>query len=106
MRAGLLRHRIEIQSPIPGQDSYGGYDETTWTYVATVWAAIEPLKGKEYWDAQQVNAESDIRVRIRYRPGISPENRILAGSRVLNIQSVIQPLEGGREIQLLCREAV
>ncbi len=78
MRAGDLRHRVTIQQLTTTRDAEGVTTET-WTNVATVWAAVEPLQGREYFQAQAVNAEVTTRVRIRYRAGIVPTMRILFG---------------------------
>lgn len=105
MRAGDLHHRVTIQQPVESQNSYGE-PIATWQDVATVWAAIEPLQGRERFDAQQVVAQVDTRIRIRYRPGITPKMRVLFGTRVFDIQAVVEPETRRRELQLLCRERV
>jgi len=105
MRAGWLRHRVTIQKKTTSQDSYGAEQET-WTNVATVWAGIEPLRGREYIDAQNATAEVTHRVRIRYQSGITPRMRVSFGSRTFEIVSVINVLERNRELELMCREVV
>jgi len=103
MKAGSLRHRVIIQQLATGQDSAGAITET-WSDFATVFAAVEPLSGREYWQAQQVAAETSIRVRVRYLAGIVPTMRVLYGSRILQILSIVDPEERHREIQFMCRE--
>lgn len=105
MRAGELRHRVTLQSVTVARDAVGGTTET-WTDQATVWAAIEPLRGREYWDAAQVAAEATYRVRMRYRAGVSPEMRLTYQGRTLEIESVTSPDERRRELELICREVV
>jgi len=56
---------VVLQSPNPTQDSYG-QEVTGWSTVATVWAAVEPINGREYLAAQQLNAETKVRIRLRY----------------------------------------
>lgn len=53
MNAGQLRHRVTIQQLTKVEDEGGGYAEV-WTDVATVWAAIKPMRGNERYEAQQV----------------------------------------------------
>ncbi|TGE33172.1 phage head closure protein [Desulfosporosinus sp. Sb-LF] len=36
-------------------------------FLSGIWASIEPLSGREYYAAQQVNAEITHRIKIRYR---------------------------------------
>lgn len=74
--------------------------------LAEVWASVEPLSGREYFLARQVNAEATVRVRIRYRAGITPRMRVKYGSRSLEIVSVIDPGERHEELHLMCKELV
>jgi len=102
---GKLRHRITLQEIIKTDDGYGGIVET-WKDIATVWAAIEPLKGTERYQAQQVQSELTHKVTIRYRAGIKPQMRILYGNRVFDIEAVIDVDERHRWLELLCSEVV
>lgn len=103
MQAGRLRQRVRIQEPVDAQNGLGEMIRA-WSTVATVWAAVEPLRGREFFDAEQVQAEISHRVRLRYRPGVDATMRVLFGSRVFQIQSVIDVDERRRELQLMCRE--
>lgn len=103
--AKRLRERITIQQPARVADAHGQMVET-WTTFATVWAAIEPLQGREFFSAQQENAETKTRIRIRYREGVMPDMRVVYDSRYYNIRSVINPREHDREMQLMCTEGV
>lgn len=105
MKAGELRHRVRIQQLVTGRDDTGGFSET-WADVATVWAAIEPIRGREYFEAQQVNAEVSHRIKCRYRSGILPVMRAVFGVRIFRIEAVINVDERNRELQLMCIEAV
>jgi len=110
MKAGKLRHRIELQSNAPTQDSYGE-PIASWTTDDTVWASIEPLSGRELLRAQEVHAEVTTRIRVRY-PGalgastLTADDRIKHGARIFEIAAVINPDERDRELELLCVEAV
>ena len=100
MRAGRLRHRVNLQQQTQVQDQYGGFT-TTWTTVDTVWGAIEALRGKEFFEVGQTNSEVTARVVIRYSDdwaGIDNTWRIQdAHSGVkYDIESVIQPEERSR----------
>lgn len=108
MKAGRLRHRVELQSATETADSYGE-PTFTWSTYAHRWASVEPLQGRELFTAQQVNPEVNIRVRLRHDEvlaDLTPKHRLVFGSRTLEIDSVIRPDERGREVQLLCKEAV
>lgn len=106
MRAGWLRHRVTIQEQAPEQDAYGER-RSTWIDSATVWASVEPLRGREYLEARQEQAEISHRVAMRFRPGLSPAMRLkLDSGRVLVIESVVNPLERRERLELMCRELV
>lgn len=53
MNIGKLRHRITLQRQINAQNDYGAV-VTTWQGIATVWAEIKPISGREYFEASQV----------------------------------------------------
>lgn len=106
MRAGWLRHRVEVLEKVAGRDSFGA-EVTAWATVATVWASVEPLRGREYIEAKQGQVEVSHRVVMRHWLDVGPEMRLrLEGGRVLEIESVINPLERNERLELMCREAV
>lgn len=102
MQAGKLRHRITIQNATETNTS--GSLSQSWGTYATVWSAVEPLSGREYFQSQQVTAEVTTRFRIRYRSGVTPLMRISWDSRTFEIQSVIRDATNNREMVLMCRE--
>ncbi|MFZ5816298.1 MAG: phage head closure protein [Bacillota bacterium] len=103
--AGKLRHRVTLQDNQAPRDSYGA-EADNWVDVATVWASVEPLRGREFFAAQQVNSEVSARVRIRYRAGVNSAMRVRFGDRIFDIISVIDPEERHQELQLMVREVV
>lgn len=105
MQSGLLRQQVKIQSRIDGIDAAGDA-MVSWLDVATIWADVQPLRGLERMNAQQVGAAAiDHRITTRYRPGLTPKHRILYGTRVFDIESVINVNERNEMIELLCKEA-
>lgn len=105
MRAGELRNRVTIQQATETQSDSGAVGQT-WANVATVWASYKELSGREWFAAQQVNAEVSGEFGIRYRAGIVPKMRILFGTRVFNIEAVMDPASRRRELQLLVSEVI
>ncbi len=105
MRAGNLRNKVIIQQATEAQDTFGEPD-VSWSTFATVWASIEPLRGDEYFTAQQTGASISHRVRMRYLDGVLPKMRILWGERVLEITSVLNVYERNRNMELMCFEVV
>lgn len=78
--------------------------------LATIWGQIRPLTGREFFAAQQIQADVTTEIRIRYRTGIDSTIRILhrPSSRVgqEDAYDVVAALEddasGIRELKLMC----
>ena len=75
LSAGRLRDRVTIQTKSITRDAYGA-EVVTWAALATVWASVESLSGREYMAAQQINAERVQRVVIRDRDDVMPHMRV------------------------------
>lgn len=103
MMAGKLPHLLTIQEPVNTQNDYGEIIQT-WQKFAQVNGGIEPASGREFWRASQSVADATHGVKIRYFPGVTPAMRILFGSRVLNIISVLNDGEQDAELHILCKE--
>lgn len=104
MNPGRLRHRVTLQEYKEVVDQYGTPIDQGWQDVATVWASVEPIQGREYVLLQNTQAEVTTRIRIRYRAGVKPAMRLLYGARVFDIQAVIDFEERHIELQLMCKE--
>lgn len=102
MQSGTLRHRIAIQTNTPTQDSYGE-PVTSWATVATVWAAVEMLSGRELFVAQQAQSEATVRFRIRRRD-VDARQRVSWDGRTFGVESVIHDPTNRRETLLMCKE--
>lgn len=105
MRAGGLRKRVMIQKPVPGTPDGLNEPPFTWTDELKIWVGILPQSSREFYRSQQVNAEVTHLVSTRYRTGLDATKRlVLEGSRVLDIVSVVDVDERGREMLLTCVE--
>lgn len=105
MKIGDLRHRITLQKLEMVQDSYGQPTET-WTDVATVWAAVNPISGREFFQAETINSEITHKILIRHRAGIEPSMRVKFKDRIFTILSVINFQEKNEALQLMCKELI
>lgn len=105
VRAGQLRERVTIQEQVAHRSSSGA-EVIAWSDMATVWASVEPVSGNERWIAglDQRLAERTVRIRLRYRTGVTEKMRVVFGERVFDIQQVIHPWTRRRELYLICRE--
>ncbi len=100
------RHKIVLLMP-SGATLVDGVEVTNYVTAAEMFAAIEPLSGRELFQAQAVNPELSHRVKIRYHAGIVSSMRIRYGSRIFEIVS--PPIDTGerhRELVLMCKEMI
>jgi SPP1 family predicted phage head-tail adaptor len=104
VRAGQLRHRVTLQSPVVSTNSLGEEIIASWADEATVPASIEPLSVREYFAAHQLAMATSHLVRLRARPEVKPKWRVLFGTRTFDVEGIRHVDERGIETQLLCRE--
>ena len=81
-------------------------EDEEWEDIATTWASINPISGKEYYSAETINSDLTHKIRLRYRRGITPDMRILYNGRIFYIVSVINEYEKNTMLQLMCRELI
>lgn len=104
IRAGRLNRRVTIQRRDSGEDS-AGQPVDTWSDIATRWAAIQDLNGREYFAASGEQSEVSTKIRLRYEPlfsDVTPEDRATWNGNIYNIKSVINPNAENRELILMC----
>lgn len=119
MEAGELRQVIYIQSLPTTQGQFGdvpgwqeGRDAGAWannppsTTCAWDRASITPISGAERAAGGAVQADTTHKVKMYYRDGISPKNRVKFGTRLFIIQAVINVEERNVELNLMCKELV
>jgi len=113
MQAGRLRHRGRIQHKPQAQDEWGEpieLWEDRWTGVPM---DIEALSGDELWTAQQVQANVNTKIMLRYRRGVTSLMRVVHQTReqlavspqemtIYDIAAVLPDRTGRRELTLLC----
>jgi len=106
MKIGKLQHRIEIQENIFGEPDEHGNPAESWTTLATVWADVMPLSGRELLLAQQVHATTTHQIRIRWRDNVKALQRVKFGTRAFDINAIINDREEDRMLLLTCTERV
>lgn len=103
MRSGLLRHSITVQQPVETQDATGAV-VATWATYAALRAAYEPQSGRESFSEDHPQAFGLVRFRTRWVTGITPKMRVLYGTRVFNILSVVDVGGRGKQLHLMTEE--
>jgi SPP1 family predicted phage head-tail adaptor len=104
MRAGRLSQRITFQRKTESLDAYRE-DVGSWTNIATVYAAVEPISGKEFFAALQVQSDITTRIVCRYSSdvyGITTKDRISHGSDIYDINEILNPGSRNKELQFMC----
>ena len=87
MNPGILRSRIIIEEKAIADNGFGGHTET-WSTLATVWAKVEHLSGRELQLAQLVGPDIFYEITIRYRSDVTTNHRINYSGRYFNIRDV------------------
>jgi len=102
LRAGLLDRRVVLERRVDVVDA-SGQAVSQFVAVATVWARVEPLGGREGFGQQQWVATGDVRFTIRWRGDVTPLHRVLHDGRVFDVMTVAE--EGRREALLVVGRA-
>lgn len=98
--ADRLRHRVIVQRGTEVEKPKGGY-ETTWAPVATLFAEVTGLNGRESVMDKVLQGISVYRIVIRWRGDLEESDQLHSAGpcfrgRPVNIRSVVDP-DGRRE---------
>lgn len=104
MLIGKLRHRVEVQTPTETLDALGQASRT-WATTTTRYASILPLTGRELERARQISPDVTHKLTLR-NVSITTRDRLLFGTRVFNVQSVLTPEERNLTTEVLAIEKV
>lgn len=86
MSAGKLDQLIQLQRPV--DENTGGNLDLTYDDVGDpVWAEVISQRGSEAFEAARVNARETVRVRVRFRPDIDVDWRIVWDEQAYSIKS-------------------
>ena len=110
LRAGQLNRRVTLQRPSNAQDSFGAV-QSTWIDVATVWADIQPLSGRELENARRMASEISHQITLRYQTLFTDTRAVAAyraryKGRVFNLHAALNEDEANVLITLLASEGV
>jgi len=102
MKSGALDQRIVIERLVEGYDELG-QPINTWLPIVQTWAHVQPLTGRDFIAAQAAMSEVKLKIIMRYRPGITPADRVSHGGQVYGIEAVLDVHSSRRELQLMCK---
>lgn len=101
MQAGKLRHRIQLQLQVLGQDPETGASVLVWQDWPApgkkLFASIEPLSARDFIAAQAAQSEITARIVIRYRDGVLSTMRALYRGKIYSIHAPLPDPVSGRE---------
>ena len=81
---GSLNRRLVLEAPVETADGLGGVTRS-YTAVATLWAAVEPVAVRHDVVADAAGATVTHRIVIRYSPDITTRHRFRDGAVVYRI---------------------
>lgn len=96
-----LNRRITIQATTETRDSYGGVS-AVWSTVATVWASVLPVSGREFFASEASQAEVNYKIVIRRLTSVLPSMRIVYDGHQYNIRAVLPDQTPSRHMVLMC----
>ena len=111
MKAGRLRTIVSLEQRVETTQNEFGEIEPTWSRMYYRHATVAPLSGREYIQAQAVNAEVTHQVTLRadtetleltpkWRIGIEGTDRVFVVLAVRNIN------ERSRELVVMAKEVI
>ena len=102
MKAGQLDQRVTVERFTATTDELGQPIEA-WAPLFTCWAAVEPLTGREYLAAQAAVSEVTARIRMRFRPWMTAQDRVIHNGTTYGIESLVDVRSDHRELVLMCK---
>lgn len=89
MKSGKLDRRVTIKSRVETQNSFGEA-VISYTNLATVWAEVNPLSGREVFSAAQTYPQDSLKVKIRHRTDVDEKCQIIIDSVEYNIAYIAE----------------
>ena len=103
MNAGALDQRIVIERRTGATNDWGEPLPDSWLPIVQTWAHVQPLTGRDFIAAQAAMSEVKLKIIMRYRPGITPADRVSHNGQVHAIEAVIDVHSSRRELHLMCK---
>ncbi len=101
MRAGRLRHRIDIEQRADVRNTDGELTPGWVTWAANVPAGFEAPTAMEKLAAAQLRHAVSMNIRLRYRQGVQPTMRVRHGTTIYSIEGITTDTKSGRHELIL-----
>jgi SPP1 family predicted phage head-tail adaptor len=95
-----------VQERVDDVSSVDGSVTPTWVTVASVYARVEPMSGREFRAAQATQGETLTTFTLRHVAGLTVKHRLLFDGRVYNIRAVLAQDERGAVMRVVAAEGV
>lgn len=104
----IFDQRVTFQRKIeaPQDANSGALPPNDWTHVATCWACINATKSNERYLAEQIEAQNDYTVIIRWRDDIDANMRIVWKGQNWDIRNIPDQQRRGRLLYLTVQEGI
>lgn len=103
MDIGRLHERITFYVPKEIKNNLN-QSTTTLQELKTVWASVEPTKGREYQEAQKLRPELTYKIFTRHFEFVNQDTVIKHKDRYFNIISVANVNSENKMLEIYCTE--
>lgn len=90
MRVGRMDRRITLRHRVVASADSVGHSAESFTAYATVWAELIEVSGREYFAAQQTQAETTKRFAIHHRTDVLETDRLTFEGNDFDITSITE----------------
>lgn len=106
MRAGLLRHRVTIQSKAETASDHLEMEDV-WSDVASVWAKVSPTTSAESVESDKTMGRITHEITIRARTDVKANMRFKFGTRYFYIDGPPRDMDERGILQIMeCKETL
>ena len=113
MQAYRLRHRVVIEEPIYTQNKQSGAMDSVWqplvvdgVQMIDVPAEVFTGPGREAKSAGVIQSSQQLRINLRWFPGLNEHMRVLWDGRIANITGIETDVTGRREWRITAEYGV
>lgn len=104
MEIGSLDKKIQIFRYADKEDEYGlTHHEKEDVFGHSIWARIEPFRGKEYYEQFKDKVQENLKVTIRYRKGIDTNMLISYQGVLYEIQTISDVYMAHIKLEIMCK---
>ena len=102
--AGQMRHVLTVERPVKTRRTDGSVHTENHRVVKRIRGQVDPINGREFWEAGHVASIITHRVRTRYDSDLTSEDRLDFNGRKLNVTDLINEGELNQWMTLMCAE--